>query len=104
MSKSQRYRITNRNELSGQVWGIFSINGMKAKLFSFGQHQALFSVLTDGKYREVNHTIAFGGEKNTVKYGHYKPKKKQSGAVTVIDFKDLPTNEVYKLGSFKWSR
>ena len=104
MSKSQPHRITSKNDLYGQVWGIFSINGMKAKRFSFGQHQALFSVLTNGKYRGENHAIALGEENNTVTYGHYKPQKNQDRPITVIDLEDLPTNEVYKLGRFKWSK
>ena len=104
MGKSQTHRITSRNQLSGQVWGIFSINGVKAKLFSFGQHQALFSVLTDGKYREWNHTIALGEENNNTTYGHHKPKKKKNEPITVIDLNSLPTNEIYKIGHFKWSR
>jgi hypothetical protein len=79
MSKSQRHRITHRNDLHGQEWGIFSVNSMKAKLFSFWYHEALFSVLNNWKYDTNSPT-------------------------TVVKYEELENSEVYKLGRFKWER
>ena len=47
-----RIQVTDFAQLRSQEGGIFSVNGIKAKLFSTSYSEALFVTMRDGDYRE----------------------------------------------------
>ncbi len=75
---ANRIHITNHRDLTGQEEWIFSVNGVKMKLFSHRNYQVLFSVLIDWKY------------------------KKGTSPVVAVDYKDInEDSKIYKLWSMK---
>jgi len=78
---SNRIGIQSPDQLRWQENGVFSVDGRKMKLVSYGCHQAIFAVLLDGK---CNYD------------------KKTQEWLVAVDLSDLnKDSNIYKLGSMK---
>jgi hypothetical protein len=76
-----RIHIQNPEQLKWQQDGIFSVDGTKVKLIAYGNHQAIFAILFDGRLNYDRKTDAW---------------------LIAVDLSDINENStIYKLGKMK---
>lgn len=56
---ARRHEVINAQQLRWQQDWVFSVNGQKAKLLSYGQHEAIFAILKNGKISYNKDTSAW---------------------------------------------